>query len=74
MPDARLGEVPVAFVEPRAGGQRPDPAELTRFLRTALAAYQVPVAIHVMDELPRTPSLKINLAALKASLPRQRST
>jgi acyl-CoA synthetase (AMP-forming)/AMP-acid ligase II len=66
MPDQRLGQVPVAFVEPRLGGPRPEPAALLAYLRGEVAAYQIPVAIHVLDALPRTPSLKVGLGELKA--------
>jgi acyl-CoA synthetase (AMP-forming)/AMP-acid ligase II len=65
IPDERLGQVPVGFVEPRLNGRLPDPAALIAYLREQLPPYQVPVAIHVLASLPRTPSLKVNLAALR---------
>jgi long-chain acyl-CoA synthetase len=61
--DARLGEVPVAMVEVReAAGAM----ELTGFLRNRLAAYEIPVEIAVVDAIPRTPSGKADLAAVRA--------
>ncbi|SEF57317.1 Acyl-CoA synthetase (AMP-forming)/AMP-acid ligase II [Thermomonospora echinospora] len=52
VPDARLGEVPVAWVRP-AAGQDPQEAELRAFARRALAGYKVPVAVRRVDDFPR---------------------
>ena len=60
MPDARLGEVPVAAVEP-GGGANLDPAALLAWLRDRLPAYQLPAAIRVVPALPRNASLKVAL-------------
>jgi acyl-CoA synthetase (AMP-forming)/AMP-acid ligase II len=49
VPDARLGEVPVAFVV----GQATD-AELERLCREHLVAYKVPVWFTRVDALPRS--------------------
>ncbi|MGE0385143.1 MAG: class I adenylate-forming enzyme family protein [Gammaproteobacteria bacterium] len=65
--DVRLGQVPVAFVEPHAGRARPAPADLEAHLRQRLPAYQVPVRITVLDALPRTASMKVDLGELRAS-------
>jgi acyl-CoA synthetase (AMP-forming)/AMP-acid ligase II len=59
LPDDRLGEVPVAAVELRAGLSAPSPDELRDFARRHLLAYQVPARIVVTDALPRNASLKI---------------
>jgi long-chain acyl-CoA synthetase len=48
--DARLGEVPVAFV---VGGEVTD-EELRAVCREHLAPYKVPVAFHRIDALPRS--------------------
>ena len=61
--DARLGEVPVAMVELRAAATV---TELTDFLRERLAPYEIPAAIAVVDALPRTPSGKADLTAVRA--------
>lgn len=63
-PDPRLGAVPVAAVELLPGAPVPDPAELVAHCRAALAPYEVPVRIIVVDELPRTPSSKVSQVEL----------
>jgi long-chain acyl-CoA synthetase len=60
LPDRRLGHVPVAAVQVRRGAQRPSSRELEDLCRAELLPYEVPVAIQVRDELPRTPSLKVS--------------
>src|SRR6185436_4110139 len=40
-PDPRLGQVPVAFVEPHAGRPEPAPEHLMEHLRGLLPAYQI---------------------------------
>jgi acyl-CoA synthetase (AMP-forming)/AMP-acid ligase II len=52
VPDARLGEVPVAWIRPAAGAA-PAQAELQEFARRSLAGYKVPVAVRLIQELPR---------------------
>lgn len=64
VPDRRLGAVPVAAVEAAAGAEL-DPDELLGFLRERLTRYQVPSRIIVVDELPRTASLKVSQPALR---------
>jgi acyl-coenzyme A synthetase/AMP-(fatty) acid ligase len=44
----------------------PSESELREWLRTRLLPYQVPVQIRQVDELPRTPSLKVSQPALRA--------
>jgi acyl-CoA synthetase (AMP-forming)/AMP-acid ligase II len=63
--DARLGAVPVAAVE-RRPGQEIDEASLLARASDLLAAYELPVAVSVVDELPRTTSGKVDLAAIRA--------
>ncbi|UXA19228.1 class I adenylate-forming enzyme family protein [Mycobacterium sp. SMC-4] len=64
LPDRRLGAVPVAAVEATAGADV-DPEQLLDFLRERLTRYQVPSRIIVVDELPRTPSLKVSQPGLR---------
>jgi long-chain acyl-CoA synthetase len=64
--DERLGELPVAAVIPRHGRDALDVEELADFVRSRLAAYEVPGRIIVVDELPMTPSMKVNRPALRA--------
>jgi long-chain acyl-CoA synthetase len=60
--DDRLGETPVAMVELRRSS---DPAALTEYLRNRLARYEIPTEIVIVDELPRTPSGKPDLGAIR---------
>ena len=66
LPDPRLGEVPVAAVELKPGASAPSEAELIEFARARLLAYQVPVEIICVDELPRNASLKVMAPAVRA--------
>jgi long-chain acyl-CoA synthetase len=62
LPDARLGQVPAAAVTLLS----PVTAEeLMQYLDGRLTRYQRPVAIKVVDHLPRTPSLKISRALVR---------
>lgn len=62
--DERLGETPVAMVELRAPGSA-DAAELLDYLRTRLARYEIPTDIAIVADLPRTPSGKPDLGAIR---------
>jgi long-chain acyl-CoA synthetase len=62
LPDARLGQVPVAAVTLVSPVTE---AELMQYLADRLTRYQRPVAIRVVDQLPRTPSLKISRALVR---------
>lgn len=66
IPDARLGQVPVAAIEIKPGRQWPDVQELDAFAREHLVAYQVPTRFLLTAELPRTPSLKVSRPAVRA--------
>ena len=68
VPDSRLGEVPAAAYIVKAGASAPTEIDLTTFLRQHLMPYQIPVLLLAVDELPRTPSIKISQPALKALL------
>ena len=67
-PDERLGQVPVAAVELHADAEPITGDELKAWAADQLTGYQVPVRIHVVDALPRTPSLKVSQPALRAML------
>jgi acyl-CoA synthetase (AMP-forming)/AMP-acid ligase II len=62
--DARLGETPVAMVELRESASA-DAAELADYLRTRLARYEIPTEIAIVDTIPRTPSGKADLSAIR---------
>lgn len=63
--DARLGQVPVAAVQLRAGVTQPTIAELELHLRERVYATHIPVAWRFVGELPRTASFKIDGAAIR---------
>ncbi|MCX2928770.1 AMP-binding protein [Mycobacterium sp. CVI_P3] len=63
-PDERLGATPVAMVELR-GTPPVNDAELTEYLRTRLAPYEIPSAIAIVEAIPRTPSGKADLTAVR---------
>ncbi|MGZ8746095.1 MAG: AMP-binding enzyme, partial [Mycobacterium sp.] len=61
-PDQRLGETPVAMVELR------DAVEvdiLIDHLRKRLARYEIPTDIAIVEQIPRTPSGKADLTAVR---------
>ena len=60
--DERLGETPVAMVELRESS---DAAALIDYLRNRLARYEIPTEIAIVSELPRTPSGKPDLGAIR---------
>jgi long-chain acyl-CoA synthetase len=63
-PDDRLGETPVAMVELRDAGST-DAAILVEYLQTRLARYEIPTDIAIVDQIPRTPSGKADLSAVR---------
>ena len=65
LPDPRLGETPAALVELRPG-QSATPQELTDHLQTRLARYEIPTALVLTDAIPRTPSGKPDLTAVRS--------
>ena len=67
VPDRRLGQIPVAAVELRAGAFA-DGEELREHCRASLTPYEVPARISVVDELPRGAALKVDRRALIALL------
>jgi long-chain acyl-CoA synthetase len=58
-PDPDEGQVPVAFVVPKAGAFLTS-VELVDYLRTRIAAYMIPGRIHLRDALQLTASGKIS--------------
>jgi len=63
--DARLGAVPVAAVELRPGADGVTADDLLAAAANVLARYELPAELRVVDELPRTPSGKVDLAAVR---------
>lgn len=72
IPDDRLGAVPVGAVE-LADGARVDAEELLGYLRERVTRYQVPAKLLIVDELPRTPSLKVSQPGLRELFEGKRS-
>jgi acyl-CoA synthetase (AMP-forming)/AMP-acid ligase II len=60
--DDRLGETPVAMVELRTSASTD---ELVEHLRQRLAHYEIPSDIAIVDAIPRTPSGKADLGAIR---------
>lgn len=65
--DTEEGEVPVAFVEIKKNAEVTI-KELIEFASVHLEDYKVPVEIHIMQQLPRTKTHKIDRGALKILL------
>jgi acyl-coenzyme A synthetase/AMP-(fatty) acid ligase len=63
--------VPVAVVELRRGVAPLTSAELLAYATTVLARYELPAALHVVADIPRTESGKIDQLALAALLEAQ---
>ncbi|ARE37817.1 AMP-dependent synthetase (plasmid) [Rhodococcus sp. BH4] len=59
-PDERLGKVPVAVVELLPGATAATEDEFKTFCRDQLTAYEIPVNIYTVAELPRSVSLKVD--------------
>jgi acyl-CoA synthetase (AMP-forming)/AMP-acid ligase II len=58
VPDARMGEVGMAFIIPRPGA-KPDPAEVVAWCRGQMANYKVPRYVEIVDAFPLNPSGKV---------------
>ena len=63
--DALMGEVPAAVVVPRSGAE-PGEADLLRFCRERLPAYEVPVRVVLAESLPRNEAGKLQRQELVA--------
>jgi acyl-coenzyme A synthetase/AMP-(fatty) acid ligase len=66
IPDERLGMVPAAAIQKRPGTPAPTAQELEAFLRTRLPAYKIPVRFAIVEEIPRTQSMKPQREGLRA--------
>jgi len=62
--DPRLGAVPVAVVELRSGGPATED-DLVAHASTRLARYELPAQVIIVEALPRTPSAKVDLLAVR---------
>ena len=59
VPDARMGEVGCAFVDPAARARRSTPDELIAWCREQMANYKVPRHVEVVDAFPLNASGKV---------------
>ena len=73
MADDRLGQVPVAVIQVRPGEQMPTPAEMAAYARAHLPSHYLPSQFIIVDELPRTGTMKVDQRAL-ASLVMSQAT
>lgn len=64
VPDARLGEVCMAFVQLRSG-QSAQEAEIMSFCRSQIAGYKVPRYVRFVDAFPMTGNNKIRRVEVK---------
>ncbi len=70
LPDARLGEIPAALVELRPGSTA-DTQELIDHAGKRLARYEIPAEIGIVEAIPRTPSGKPDLTAVRSHFARR---
>jgi long-chain acyl-CoA synthetase len=66
-PDERLGETPAAVVELRPGATATS-EEILAHLGGRLARYEGPTELVIVDTIPRTPSGKADLRAVRDQL------
>jgi acyl-CoA synthetase (AMP-forming)/AMP-acid ligase II len=64
VPDARLGERLCACIVPRAGESLAF-EEMVGFLRGKIATYKLPEYLEILDDLPRTPTGKVQKGPLR---------
>lgn len=74
MADTRLGAVPVAAIILKANCGNVSAEELRQWARSRLTPYQVPTAIHIVNDVPRTAALKPNLPAVREMLETMHAT
>lgn len=65
VPDARLGEVPVAAVELLSSAPKVDEQTLLDHVRANMPPTHIPAHLRIVEALPRTPSLKVSLNDVK---------
>lgn len=69
VPDPRLGQVPAAAVVAPPGREAPDPSRISAQLsERGIARPKHPVAVLVVDALPRTPAGKVDRPALARTM------
>ncbi|MBY0273710.1 acyl--CoA ligase [Candidatus Binatia bacterium] len=68
IPDPVLGERGVAFLVPRDPARPPDADDVRAFVKRHIADYKAPDRVVVCAELPLTPGMKVDKAALLARM------
>jgi len=64
-PDARLAEIPVAFIIP-VDGTKPDQGTVAAHCKGKIASYKIPRHVLCVGELPMTPTGKVQKHKLRA--------
>jgi long-chain acyl-CoA synthetase len=64
IPDQRLGQVPAVAMEIKPGVRAPTIEEIESYLREQVLATHIPVQWLIVDELPKTVSMKVDRPAL----------
>jgi fatty-acyl-CoA synthase len=72
LPDARLAEVPVAFIIPKDGGQLSEEDVIAR-CRGQLASFKIPRHVFFVEEFPMTGSGKVQKFLLRTEAERLRT-
>jgi long-chain acyl-CoA synthetase len=67
--DPRVGEVPFAAAEVQHGMPAPSESELKDWVRDSLPSHHIPVAIRIVETLPRNAALKVRPADVAALYP-----
>lgn len=65
IPDARLGQIPAAAIELKRDEEPTTISDIERELRKLVPATYVPAAWKLVSELPRTPSMKVDIPKVK---------
>ena len=69
MPDNRLGERVCVYLQPKQTGDRITLEEVVDFLKEKrIANFKLPERVEIIEELPRTPTGKVQKFRLRADL------
>ncbi len=69
MPDDRLGERTCVYIQPKVAGDRLTLEEVVAFLKEKdIAAYKLPERVEIIEELPRTPTGKVQKFKLREDI------
>lgn len=71
IPDRRLGQVPAVAIELKPGVEPPPIADIEAELRARVPATHIPTAWRLLAALPRTPSMKVDMPAVRRMFEQQ---